>query len=184
MNPGEFDYASFLRDQGVTAILTVVDADEVTLVHGAAGYERRCSRWLAVIRGWGNKSAPLARGLSGQSGVAAALLLGEGSGMTGDDWDQYLRTGVIHVLAISGQHLVVLAGFLWLAIGTLGVRRRHATLFVALFLISYALLTGGRPPVMRSAWMIAAYSGGILLVSADESHANTSSPSAGFSWRS
>lgn len=159
MNPGEFDYASFLRDQGVTATLTVKDSDEVTLVR--RGWPTSLFGWLAVIRGWGQRT--LGRDLGSQSGVAAALLLGEGGGMTADDWEQYLRTGVIHVLAISGQHLVVLAGFLWLAIRIVGVRRRQAALFVALLLIGYALLTGGRPPVMRSAWVIAAYCGGILL---------------------
>src|SRR6266699_1537666 len=83
--------------------------------------------------------------------------------MTGDDWEQYLRTGVIHVLAISGQHLVVLAGFLWLLSRVFGFRRRHAALGIALVLIGYALLTGGRPPVMRAAWVVAVYCGGILL---------------------
>ena len=159
MNPGEFDYASFLRDQGVTATLTVKDSDELILVQ--RGWPTSLFGCLAVIRGWAQRT--LARDLAGQSGVAAALLLGEGSGMSGDDWEQYLRTGVIHVLAISGQHLVVLAGFLWLAARILGVRRRQAALFVALLLIGYALLTGGRPPVMRSAWVIAVYCGGILL---------------------
>jgi competence protein ComEC len=168
MNPGEFDYASFLRDQGISALLTVKDEDEVTLVR--RGWPTSLFGWLAVIRGWGQRT--LGRDLGSQSGVAAALLLGEGSGMTGDDWEQYLRTGVIHVLAISGQHLVVLAGFLWLAVRIVGVRRRHAALFVAVLLIGYALLTGGRPPVMRSAWVIAAYCGGILLMR-PVFHANT-----------
>src|SRR5262249_53163410 len=81
-----------------------------------------------------------------QSGVAVALLLGEGSTMTSDDWDKYIRTGVIHVLAISGQHLVVLAGALWWTLRLLGVRRRQGAIFVALFLLAYALMTGGRPP--------------------------------------
>ena len=83
--------------------------------------------------------------------------------MTGDDWEHYFRTGVIHVLAISGQHLVVLAGFLWLASWALGFRRRHSAPAIALFLIAYALLTGGRPPVMRAAWVVAVFCGGILL---------------------
>ena len=168
MNPGAFDYTSFLRDQGITATFTVKDANELILRQ--RGWPTSLFGVLAVVRGWGQRT--LTDGLGGQSGVAAALLLGEGSGMTGDDWEQYLRTGVIHVLAISGQHLVVLAGFLWLTTRVFGVRRRHAALFVALFLISYALLTGGRPPVMRSAWAIAVFSGGILL-QRPVVHANT-----------
>ena len=167
MNPGEFNYAAFLRDQGVTATLTVLTSDEVALVR--RGWPTSLFGWLAVIRGWGQRT--LNADLGRQSGVAAALLLGEGSGMSGDDWEQYLRTGVIHVLAISGQHLVVLAGFLWLTIRVFGIRRRQAALVIALLLISYALLTGGRPPVMRSAWVVAVYCGGIML-RRPVSHAN------------
>jgi competence protein ComEC len=112
------------------------------------------------------------RDLGSQHAVAAALLLGESSGMTGADWDQYLHTGVIHVLAISGQHLVVLAGFLWLLMRLLGIRRRQAALFVAATLFTYALLTGARPPVMRAAWAIMAYGVGTLL-QRSTSRANT-----------
>ncbi|MBI2804790.1 MAG: DNA internalization-related competence protein ComEC/Rec2 [Planctomycetes bacterium] len=168
MNPGEFDYAKFLRDQGVTATLTVLDSDEVSL--NRRGWPMSLFGWLAVVRGWGQRT--LARDFSTQHAVAAALLLGEGSGMTGESWEQYLRTGVIHVLAISGQHFVVLAGFLWLLVRIAGVRRRQAAPVLAVLLIAYALLTGGRPPVMRAAWVVAAYCGGIVF-QRPVSHANT-----------
>ena len=42
------------------------------------------------------------------------------------------------------------------------VRRRPSALAIALILFGYAFLTGGRPPVMRSAWAAAAYCGGVL----------------------
>jgi competence protein ComEC len=168
VNPGGFDYAAFLRDQGITTTLTMLESSEVTLVR--RGWPTSFFGWLAVVRGWGQRT--LQRDLGAQHEVAAALLLGEGSGMAGEEWDKYLQTGVIHVLAISGQHLVVLAGFLWLVVRVVGVRRRYAAPMIALFLIAYALLTGGRPPVMRAAWVVAAYAGGILL-QRPVCHANT-----------
>ncbi|MBI3822657.1 MAG: DNA internalization-related competence protein ComEC/Rec2 [Planctomycetes bacterium] len=167
-NPGGFDYASFLRDQGVTTLLTVLETDEVTLVR--RGWPTSVFGVLAMVRGWGQRT--LARDFTVQHEVASALLLGEGADMTGEDWDRYQRTGVLHVLAISGQHLVVLAGFLWLASWLLGVRRRTAAPTIAIFLIAYALLTGGRPPAMRAAWVVAVYCGGILL-QRPVAHANT-----------
>lgn len=159
MNPGEFDYASFLRDQGITTTLTVLASDEVTLTR--RGWPTSLFGWLAVVRGWGQRT--IARDLGQQHAVAEALLLGEGSAMTGEAWEQYQRTGVIHVLAISGQHFVVLAGFLWIMARLMGIRRRHAAPAIALGLIGYALLVGGRPPVMRAAWVVAAFCGAIVL---------------------
>jgi competence protein ComEC len=95
--------------------------------------------------------------------VAIALLLGDGAPMTQDDWDKYVRTGVIHVLAISGQHLVVLAAFIGVGLRLLRVPLRRATILIAMFLLGYALLVGGRPPVMRSAAAICAICGGVLV---------------------
>jgi competence protein ComEC len=158
-NPGEFDYAAFLHDQGITTTLTVLQSDEVIFVR--RGWPTSLFGLLAVARGWGQRT--LARDLPTQQGVASALLLGEGADMSGEDWEQYLRTGVIHVLAISGQHLVILAGVLWLVARVSGFRRRYAAPAIALLLIGYALLTGGRPPVMRAAWVMAAFAGGTLL---------------------
>jgi len=160
-NPGEFDQEAYLRDQRIRAVLVVQKTtDGVTLL--SEGWRGSVGGWLAVLRAWGNER--LQDELPADvSGVAGALLLGEGSTMTNADWDKYKRTGVIHALAISGQHLVVLAAFLWLVLRALGVRRQRGALFVALFLLGYALLTGGRPPAMRAAVMVCAAAGALLI---------------------
>lgn len=160
-NPGEFDYARFLRDQGIGATLQVPESPgAVEVVH--EGWPRSFFGWLGALRGWANET--IQRYLpKDDSGVAAALLLGDTSGMMNDKWDVYLRTGVIHVLAISGQHLAVLGWFLWIASGVLFMRRRPSALVISLALLGYALLTGGRPSVMRAAWMVIVYAGGIQL---------------------
>jgi competence protein ComEC len=95
--------------------------------------------------------------------VAAALLLGEGSTMTSEGWQRYIRTGAVHVLAISGQHLMILAAFLWLLLRSFGVRRRPAILVITVLVFTYAILTGGRPPAIRAAVTIAAGAGALWL---------------------
>ena len=159
-NPGEFDYGSFLRDQGITATLAVLAGDDLTVT--SRGWSWSLAGWLARLRGHGqqilNEWLPPPR-----QPIAAALLLGDSAALTTDAWDRYLRTGVMHVLAISGQHLVILGGFLWLAARTVGLRRRRVAVVVALVLLGYALLTGGRPSVMRAAWTVAAYCLAVLL---------------------
>ena len=59
-NPGEFDYAAFLRDQGITTTLTVLASDEVILVR--RGWPTSLFGVLAVARGWGQRT--LARDLA------------------------------------------------------------------------------------------------------------------------
>src|SRR5205823_3225542 len=82
---------------------------------------------------------------------ADALLLGDGTAMDREEWDSFVRTGVVHVLAISGQHLVVLAAFVWLVLRTVGTRRRHGAWIVMAVMIGYTLLTGAKPSAVRAA---------------------------------
>jgi competence protein ComEC len=160
-NPGEFDYASSLQDQRIRAIVAVQKTPEGTK-QLAEQWPWTVGGWLAVLRYRGQQN--LEEYISEDyKGVAIALLLGEGSTMTGQDWEKYIQTGVIHVLAISGQHLVILGGFLWMLQRLTGIRWRYGVWFIALFLLAYALMAGGRPPVLRAAVMVCACCGGALL---------------------
>jgi competence protein ComEC len=179
-NPGEMDYAAYLANQRIRALLLVQKTrDGVQRLEEGSSWSP--AGWLAALRSRGQQalvtamsdsSAPApsadpfqdpSRKPGELSGIAAALLLGDGSAMTTEDWQQYIRTGVIHVLAISGQHLVILGGFLWFLLRVIGVRRRNGAWFVAAVLIGYALLAGGRPPVLRAAVMVAVACGSVLL---------------------
>ncbi|MDW7994303.1 MAG: ComEC/Rec2 family competence protein [Gemmatales bacterium] len=88
------------------------------------------------------------------SGLAQALLLGDMTQLEPEHLWRYQRTGVIHVLAISGQHLVILCGFV-LGVGRLLklTRRRLAWGLIAL-VWCYAGLTGARPATVRAAVMV------------------------------
>lgn len=150
-NPGEFDALQYGLDQGARALLSVRQGDD-----GVRLIERR---WPHSPRGWlGWLRAACHRRLSAALGeatreeaVARALLLGDGAPMTRDDWARYVRTGVVHVLAISGQHLVIVAAVMWWLCRVAGARQRPAAIVIALALLAYALLTGGRPPALRAA---------------------------------
>jgi competence protein ComEC len=161
-NPGEADYTAFLRDQGIRAVVLVREAPE-SIIRLSGGPWAATAGWLAWVRGRAHRTLEELLP-EGQQGLAMALLLGEDYMLNQGEWDKYQRTGVIHVLAISGQHLAVLAAFLWLVLRLFPMRGRYGACLVALFLLGYALLTGGRPPVMRSAVMAGALCGGLLLL--------------------
>jgi competence protein ComEC len=151
-NPGERDDAAFLKDRGIRSTIAVVKtADAVTRLR--RGWTGTPIGWLGMARSRAHRvlTDTLA---DEQVGLAAALLLGEGTALPSAEWQKYLRTGVIHVLAISGQHLAILAMFFWWAQRIFLVQRRHAALFVCLFLAAYAVLTGMQPPALRAAVMI------------------------------
>lgn len=86
--------------------------------------------------------------------VAKALVLGERGNSVIEE--AYRKSGVIHVLAVSGMHLSI---FSCLVAGALGFLQRKAWqrwlrfLLVALCVWGYALLTGLSPSVCRAASM-------------------------------
>jgi competence protein ComEC len=160
-NPGEMDHTARLRDQGIrTRLAPRHGSDAVVLLR--RGWPESPSGWLAIIRAWGQQTIedfvpPPTRG------VAAALLLGESPNMTRPQWDKYIRTGVIHVLVISGSHLVVLALGLGFCLAALGMPLRSRAVVIAVVVLAYALLTGGRPPAMRAAVTVGAISLALVL---------------------
>jgi competence protein ComEC len=159
-NPGERDHRSLLLDRRITAELRVKrSADPVVRLE--EGWRASLFGWLAVLRGWGARA--IERSLPDESGLATALLLGDSTALDREEWDAYVRTGVIHVLAISGQHLVVLGWFAWVVLRASGVRSRHGAWAVAALLITYALMTGARPSAIRAAVMVSIFCGGIIL---------------------
>jgi competence protein ComEC len=160
-NPGERDFAASERDKRITAELRITKATEaVTRIDRRSDWDGEAL--LTAARG---KAARTLEALMPprDAAVARALLLGDGAAMDRSEWDEYIRTGVVHVLAISGQHLVVLAGFFWFLFRVAGVRRRYGALAVILVVFAYALLTGLRPSSVRAVIMVGAGCGGLVL---------------------
>jgi competence protein ComEC len=160
-NPGEADYAASLQDHRIRAIIQVAKTTDAVVLQE----ERWRSSFfglLAVMRNWAQHC--LEHALSAQQrDVAAAMLLGEDSMMSNDEWERYVKTGVVHVLAISGMHMVILTGFLWGISRLLGLRQRQTALVIALLVMGYALLTGGRPPILRAAVTVCVICLGIMV---------------------
>src|SRR3989344_2782623 len=66
--------------------------------------------------------------------------------------DQLVKTGTIHVVVVSGQNLMIVAG-VFLALGRYFGRRRSLILATAA-VFTYAALTGFEPPVVRASLMV------------------------------
>ena len=60
--------------------------------------------------------------------------------------DALLRSGTIHLLAISGLHVGIIAGLIFFLLRAVGIGPMAASLGVILFMVSYAFLVGARPP--------------------------------------
>ncbi len=169
LNPADFDYGAYLRRRGVYGVINVYDPESVAVDEQAAnswGVQGIVSA-RRYVRSEIRRRVPSAR----SRGVLQALLLGDRSGISDATQERFARTGLMHLLAISGLHVLligmVLYGLLGPALMRLGwgwrsVEWSRAALTMAL-LVFYALLTGGRPSVVRAVVMASLFIGGVLL---------------------
>ena len=85
--------------------------------------------------------------------VIAALVLGENKNLSSKTRQFFSNSGTIHILAVSGLHLGLIA-FLVFGIAGLFLRERKKKLIVlAVFVVLYALLIGDRISIIRAAIM-------------------------------
>ena len=88
--------------------------------------------------------------------LIAAMVLGDKSSLTKQEYDRFATTGVSHVLALSGLHLSII--YLLLTRLTLGRRRSWLIQILVLTAVwTYALLTGLPTSLVRAATMITVY---------------------------
>lgn len=66
--------------------------------------------------------------------------------------DELVKTGTIHVVVVSGQNLMIVAGIFMALAPYIGRRKSLALATLAVF--AYAFLTGFEPPVLRAAVMV------------------------------
>lgn len=89
-----------------------------------------------------------------RAGLSAAVLLGSREQIDRERNEDFMTTGTVHLLAISGLNVGILAYAFWFA-GRLGLIGRRTTLLAAMgFVIWYALLTDAQPPVVRAAVLV------------------------------
>ncbi|MFO1096070.1 MAG: DNA internalization-related competence protein ComEC/Rec2, partial [Planctomycetaceae bacterium] len=149
-NPGAFDYRAWLRGQGVDCVVRCDHPDAVSRIEPAIGWRHALGRQRDRLRS--EILSVMRRELSPQnSAVAASLLLGDRTGMTDEISDAFIDSGTMHLLAISGLHVGMLAGMVYLVCRLLKLSVTSTGLVVLLTIVAYAFVTDHRPPVVRSA---------------------------------
>ncbi len=149
LNPDAFDYEAWLLAQRIGATGTIKDGQRLAEASWA---------WRDSIR-----QRLLEVDTQGRGGALAALVLGDGSGLSREDWQILQDTGTVHLLVISGQHIGMLAAVVYLLIAGLArygwwplrwpwLPWACGLAFAAA--LGYGLLAGFDVPVQRACVMV------------------------------
>ncbi|MCM8784028.1 MAG: ComEC/Rec2 family competence protein [Candidatus Omnitrophica bacterium] len=95
--------------------------------------------------------------------ILSALILGERQIVPREIRESFMRTGTVHILAISGLHVGMILYILYLFLKLLRLPRRISYLMLVFLISFYALLTGGNAPVARASIMAIVYLMGLIL---------------------
>jgi len=98
------------------------------------------------------------------NGVIQALVMGDDSQITVQDWQLFLRTGITHLMSISGLHITMLSGlmfvlvsFIWRRVPHLANQiptRKAATFAAVVTALAYGLVAGFSVPTQRTLYML------------------------------
>lgn len=157
-NPGMFDYAGYLRHQGISGTARISsyawDKTEETVhlplpVRFILTFRQTRNRLLAAYRTDGADDKTIS--------VLSALTLGEVAGLPQQLKDDYSTAGASHILALSGSHLAVIYTVLEILFGFSLYRwkggRTTGRILIILLIWAFAFLAGSQPSVIRAAVM-------------------------------
>jgi competence protein ComEC len=159
-NPGAFDAVDFYRRQGIRCLVTADHPEAVRQIRPGSPYS--LSRIAARLRN--RAQAQFNRDLSSRNApVAAALMFGGRMGMDEEIREAFAQSGTLHVLAISGTHVAILAILLWGVCRLLGLSTRATALAIIAGVVAYTFLTDCRPPVIRATLLVSLFGSAGLL---------------------
>ncbi len=148
MNPGQFDYAHYLKTKGIPAVMYL-----------------QPGRWKkldqAPVKGWAFRrwSYGLKRGVEDsiyrllafpQNALLDGILLGVRGPLPGELVESFMETGTVHILAVSGMITAFIAGILFLFFRAVQMPRKAAAMLTLAGLGFFVFMTGAHPPVCRA----------------------------------
>lgn len=86
--------------------------------------------------------------------LSAALIFGDRGMFDPEVLMDYQKSGIVHLLAISGQHVSLLIGMVFYLGIRIGLTKQFMIDFLLVILPIYAILTGASPSVIRAVLMI------------------------------
>lgn len=170
--PGGYEFRRKAYFDGISAVGYTLKLPEKLERFEQKGYGERA---LQMINGWRyGLTHYLREVLPKPAGpIAAALVTGDRSGIPDTIREDFANAGIAHILAISGLHLSIVAGLVFLCIRglmalipPLALRmdiKKIAALFAIAATFMYMLISGSSTPAQRSFMMTSLIMVGILI---------------------
>lgn len=154
-NPGMPNFAQRAQSDGLFVTVRTDDASQIRLIESTYRKPLQRLRGLAIRY----LDATLKSHVSfDQAPLAAALIFGQREQVDWQSQQQLMASGTLHMLAISGLHVEMIAAALLLFCQIFSLGRGTMAVLVITICAAYAGLAGANPPVLRALILIVAFS--------------------------
>ncbi|MEO6119288.1 MAG: DNA internalization-related competence protein ComEC/Rec2 [Terriglobales bacterium] len=159
-NPGAMDYREYLRGKGISALASV-SIEKFENLGGFSGsrWESERNRLRNAVAGTmlaagQNRDGSLVRLHEEQAALLLAMVVGEHTLVERTTRAEFQKTGVFHVLVVSGMNVGILALFAFWATRKLRGGPWTATWITIVACLLYVVITDLGTPVLRAAIML------------------------------
>jgi competence protein ComEC len=156
MNPGEFNFSAWCRDQRILATFKVSHADGVEILQdngpSPLTWLREKSRHLLAMGFDADRAF--------DHSLLRAFVFGDSDPQLRDLQEKFVRTGTVHVLTVSGLHVAIIGAITLLICRLLRLSPRISTLIALAIVLLYASVALPSWPGWRSIIMCAAATAG------------------------
>ena len=160
-NPGEFDMRSYLARHDVRRMLFVRYSEDGTLIRHGGG--NPILRLAQKSRAWMQNA--ICRGLENAPEVQnflSGIVLGLRHQTPEDIEEPFQQTGTLHLFAVAGLHVGIVAALLWMLAMVARLSRKWAAALIIPLLLFYAAVTGLHVSSIRAAVMSSILLGGLF----------------------
>jgi competence protein ComEC len=160
-NPGEFDMRSYLARHDVRRMLFVRYPEDGAMIRRGGG--NTILRLAQKSRAWMQNA--ICRGLENAPEVQnflSGIVLGLRHQTPEDIEEPFQQTGTLHLFAVAGLHVGIVAALLWMLAMVARLSRKWAAALIIPLLLFYAAVTGLHVSSVRAAVMSSILFGGLF----------------------
>ena len=151
-NPGQVDFTGYLQRQGIFSELSARYATDCRIADH--GHGERTQLFAISAQHWIRERLERDLGDSPEiSALIESMILGLQGETLADEKEMFQRTGTLHLFAVSGLNVAMLATIAWFLLKPLRIGRKTAVVLIVPMLCGYALVTGLSASCVRATIM-------------------------------
>lgn len=145
-NPGEFDYGRYLSLKNIRGIISI-DSIRGAPAHGISVRSRFAALRATLSNVLARHHGPV------EAGFLQGVVFGDRKDISPELKESFMNTGTIHILAVSGSNVALIAMMLYLLLGLLRFPKRAVVVLTLIGLFLYMMITGAESSIVRATIM-------------------------------